>query len=217
MPENVRQQQRSQALKLVILDRNGSINEHRDDFVKSDTEWTPLPGALEAIARLNQAGWHVVIASNQSGLGRGLFDVASLNAMHAKMQKMLATFGGRIDAIFYCPHSPEDDCDCRKPKPGLFRQIGERFGIDLRGVPTVGDSLRDLQAGAAAGCEPHLLLTGVGAACRGVHPLPPEFPPGTQVHEDLADFVRFLLAREAHAAPAPSAPAPVAPPAAPRV
>jgi D-glycero-D-manno-heptose 1,7-bisphosphate phosphatase len=214
MPENVRQQQRSQALKLVILDRNGSINEHRDDFVKSDTEWTPLPGALEAIARLNQAGWHVVIASNQSGLGRGLFDVASLNAMHAKMQKMLATFGGRVDAIFYCPHSPEDDCDCRKPKPGLFRQIGERFGIDLRGVPTVGDSLRDLQAGAAAGCEPHLLLTGMGAACRGVHPLPAEFPPGTQVHEDLADFVRFLLAREDHAAPAPAAP--TAGPAAPR-
>ncbi|MFT4266227.1 MAG: D-glycero-beta-D-manno-heptose 1,7-bisphosphate 7-phosphatase [Xenophilus sp.] len=182
--------------KLVILDRNGSINVHRDDFVKSETEWAPLPGALEAIARLNQAGWHVVIASNQSGLGRGLFDVASLNAMHAKMHKMLAAIGGRIDAIFYCPHSPDENCDCRKPRPGLFRQIGERYGIDLQGVPAAGDSLRDLLAGAAAGCEPHLLLTGMGEACRGVHPLPPEYPAGTVVHEDLGAFARWLLARE---------------------
>ena len=187
-------------LKLVILDRNGSINEHRDDYVKSEVEWTPLPGALEAIARLNHAGWHVVIASNQSGLGRGLFDVASLNAMHAKMHKMLAAVGGRVDAIFYCPHSPDEQCACRKPAPGLFRLIGERYGIDLAGVPTAGDSLRDLQAGAAAGCEPHLLLTGMGLACRGVHPLPPEYPPGTVVHEDLAAFAQHLLAREAHGA-----------------
>ena len=123
-------------MKLVILDRNGTINVHREDFVKSDIEWTPLPGALEAVARLNHAGWHVVIASNQSGLGRGLFDMASLNAMHAKMHKMLAAVGGRIDAVFYCPHSPDEDCDCRKPKPGLFLQIGDRYGIDLKGIPT---------------------------------------------------------------------------------
>ena len=187
-------------LKLVILDRNGSVNVHRDDFVKSETEWSPLPGALEAIARLNHAGWHVVIASNQSGLGRGLFDVASLNAMHAKMHKMLAAVGGRIDAVFFCPHSPDENCDCRKPKSGLFRQIGERYGIDLNGVPTVGDSLRDLQAGAAAGCEPHLLLTGMGEACRGVHPLPAGYPAGTVVHENLAAFAQHLLSREAHGA-----------------
>jgi len=182
-------------MKLVILDRNGSINLHRDDFVKSEVEWTPLPQALEAIARLNHAGWHVVIASNQSGLGRGLFDVASLNAMHAKMHKMLAAVGGRVDAIFYCPHSPDENCGCRKPQPGLFLQIGERYGIDLANVPTAGDSLRDLQAGAAAGCEPHLLLTGKGEACRGA-PLPPEFPAGTQVHENLGAFADFLIARE---------------------
>ena len=187
-------------MKLVILDRNGSINLHRDDFVKSETEWTPLPQALEAIARLNHAGWHVVIASNQSGLGRGLFDVASLNAMHAKMHKMLAAVGGRVDAIFYCPHSPDEDCACRKPKPGLFLQIGERYGVDLANVPTAGDSLRDLQAGAAAGCEPHLLLTGMGAACRNVDPLPPEYPAHTRVHDDLSAFVDFLLAREAQKA-----------------
>ena len=187
-------------MKLVILDRNGSINLHRDDFVKNETEWTPLPQALEAIARLNHAGWHVVIASNQSGLGRGLFDVVSLNAMHAKMHKMLAAVGGRVDAIFYCPHSPDEDCGCRKPKPGLFLQIGERYGVDLANVPTAGDSLRDVQAGAAAGCEPHLLLTGMGAACRNVDPLPPEYPANTRVHDDLSAFVDFLLAREAQKA-----------------
>ncbi len=187
-------------MKLVILDRNGSINLHRDDFVKSETEWTPLPRALEAIAKLNHAGWHVVIASNQSGLGRGLFDVASLNAMHAKMHKMLAAVGGRVDAVFYCPHSPDEDCGCRKPKPGLFLQIGERYGVDLANVPTAGDSLRDLQAGAAAGCEPHLLLTGMGAACRNVDPLPSEYPANTRVHDDLSAFVDFLLAREAQKA-----------------
>ena len=182
-------------MKLVILDRNGTVNVFRDDYVKSETEWTPLPGALEAIARLNHAGWHVVIASNQSGLGRGLFDVDSLNAMHAKMHKLVLAHGGRIDAVFYCPHSPDEDCNCRKPKPGLFHQIGERYGTDLTGVPTAGDSLRDLQAGAAAGCEPHLLLTGMGAQCRGVT-LPPEYPPNTRVHDNLAAFVAFLLARE---------------------
>ena len=183
-------------MKLVILDRNGSINVHREDFVKSEVEWTPLPSALEAIARLNHAGWHVVIASNQSGLGRGLFDVASLNQMHAKMHKMLAAVGGKVDAVFYCPHSPDENCECRKPKPGLFLQIGERYGIDLDGVPTAGDSLRDVLAGAAAGCEPHLLLTGMGEACRGIVPLPPEYPPNTQVHDNLSAFVDFLLARE---------------------
>lgn len=143
-----------QNLKLVILDRDGTINYDRDDYVKSPEEWQPMPHALEAIARLNHAGWHVVVVSNQSGLGRGLFDVATLNAMHAKMNKLLAAAGGRVDAVFYCPHSPEEQCACRKPLPGLFEQIGERFGIDLKGVPCVGDSLRDLQAGQALGCAP---------------------------------------------------------------
>ncbi len=150
-------------LKLVILDRDGTINQDRDDYVKSEAEWEPLPGALEAIARLNHAGWHVVVASNQSGLGRGLFDVAALNAMHAKMHKLLATAGGRVEAIFYCPHGPEQACRCRKPAPGLFEQIGERYGISLQGVPTVGDTARDLIAGTAAGCEPHLVLSGRAA------------------------------------------------------
>ncbi len=188
-------------MKLVILDRDGTINLDSEHFIKSPEEWTPLPGALEAIARLNHAGWHTVIASNQSGLGRGLFDVASLNAMHAKMHKMLAAQGGRIDAVFYCPHSAEEGCHCRKPLPGLFEQIGERMGVDLRGVPVVGDGLRDLQAGVLVGCEPHLVLTGKGAALRG-RPLPPEYPPGTRVHADLAAFADHLIARSVRAAAA---------------
>ncbi|AEG91634.1 D-glycero-beta-D-manno-heptose 1,7-bisphosphate 7-phosphatase [Ramlibacter tataouinensis] len=185
-------------MKLVILDRDGTINADSDEFVKSPEEWQPLPGALEAIARLNHAGWHVAIASNQSGLGRGLFDVAQLNAMHAKMHKLLAAHGGRIDAVFYCPHTPDDHCHCRKPLPGLFEQIGERFGVELKGTPAVGDSLRDVQAGAAVGCEPHLVLSGKGAEFRG-RPLPDTFPPGTRVHEDLAAFAEHLISRHAKA------------------
>ena len=181
-------------MKLVILDRDGTINSDSDDYVKSPEEWQPLPGALEAIARLNHAGWHVVIASNQSGLGRGLFDVASLNAMHAKMHKMLAAVGGRVDAVFYCPHSPEEQCNCRKPLPGLFEQIGSRFGVPLKGVPTAGDSVRDLQAGSSAGCEPHLVLTGKGEIYAG-RGLPDTLPATTQVHRDLAAFADALIAR----------------------
>ena len=197
-------------MKLVILDRDGTINADSDDFVKTPEEWVPLPGSLEAIARLNHAGWHVVVASNQSGLGRGLFDVTALNAIHTKMHKMLAAVGGRVDAVFYCPHSPEEGCQCRKPLPGLFEQIGARFGVQLAGVPTAGDSLRDMQAGASVGCELHLLLTGKSA---GFDPngLPGRLPPGTLLHQDLAGFADFLLARKPKSAAAPQATAPTAP------
>lgn len=181
-------------MKLCILDRDGTINADSDDYVKSSAEWQPLTGALEGIAKLNHAGWHVVVASNQSGLGRGLFDVASLNAMHTKLHTMLAAVGGRVDAIFYCPHTPDDQCRCRKPGPGLFEQIGERYGVDLQGVPTVGDSARDLVAGVAAGCEPHLVLTGKSAHLRG-QLLPDTFPAATSVHTDLAAFADYLVAR----------------------
>lgn len=180
-------------MKLVIVDRDGTINEDSADFVKSPSEWQPLPGALEAIARLNHAGWHVVVATNQSGLGRGLFDVASLNAMHAKMLSMLAAVGGRVDAVFYCPHAPDERCRCRKPEPGLFEQIGERYGLDLRDVPAVGDAQRDVVAAAAAGCEPHLVLTGKAAAYRG-RELPEGYPIDTMVHLDLAAFADYLVA-----------------------
>lgn len=185
-------------MKLCILDRDGTINEDSLEYIKSPSEWEPLPGALEAIARLNHAGWHVVVASNQSGLGRGLFDVGALNAMHAKLHAMLAAVGGRVDAIFYCPHAPDEKCRCRKPEPGLFEQIGERYGMDLTGVPTAGDTARDLMAGAAVGCIPHLVLTGKGAAYKG-RSLPETFPKDTRVHADLAAFVDFVLAQEAAA------------------
>lgn len=182
-------------MKLVILDRDGTINEDSADFVKSPSEWEPLPGALQAIARLNHAGWHVVVATNQSGLGRGLFDVASLNAMHAKMHTMLAAVGGRVDAIFYCPHAPDEGCRCRKPEPGLFEQIGERYGMDLQGVPAVGDAPRDLVAAVAAGCAPHLVLTGK-AAPYADRSLPEGYPVDTVVHADLAAFADYLVQQE---------------------
>jgi len=182
-------------LKLVILDRDGTINQDSDEYVKSADEWVAMPGALDAIARMNHAGWHVVVASNQSGLGRGLFEVSELNDIHAKMHRELAAAGGRIDAVFFCPHAPGDRCRCRKPEKGLFDQIGERYGIHLKGVPAVGDSARDLVAAVAAGCEPHLVLTGKGEAYRG-RDLPDAFPPNTVVHADLAAFADHLLARE---------------------
>ena len=179
-------------LKLVILDRDGTINRASDEFVKSPDEWHPLPGSLEAISRLNHAGFHVALATNQSGLGRGLFDMAALNAVHSHMVKTLAAVGGRIDAIFYCPHAPDESCACRKPAPGLLHQIQERYGIDLKGVPYVGDSLRDMQAALAAGCAPHLVLTGRHPDMQG-QALPATFPADTQVHADLSAFVDHLL------------------------
>lgn len=179
-------------LKLVILDRDGTINRASDEFVKSPDEWHPLPGSLEAISRLNHAGFHVVLATNQSGLGRGLFDMAALNAVHSHMVKMVAAAGGRIDAIFYCPHAPDEGCTCRKPAPGLLHQIQERYGIDLHGVPYVGDSLRDMQAAHAAGCAPHLVLTGRHPDVQG-QALPATFPAQTQVHANLSAFVDHLM------------------------
>lgn len=186
-------------LKLVILDRDGTINEDSAEFIKTADEWHPLPGAIEAIARLNHAGWHVVVASNQSGLGRGLFEVADLNEIHAKMHRLLAAAGGRIDAVFYCPHAPTEGCHCRKPEPGLFEQIADRYGFALKGVPVVGDTARDVLAGVTLGCEPHLVLTGKGVAFKG-RKLPETFPSDTLVHADLSAFVDFLLDREAAAA-----------------
>ncbi len=187
-------------MKLVILDRDGTINEDRDDYVKSPEEWVPVPGALEAIARLNHAGWHTVVATNQSGLARGLFDMATLNAIHERMNRELAMAGGRIDAVFFCPHGPDEGCTCRKPLSGLFSMIGERYGVDLRETYVVGDSMGDLEAGAAVGCAPHLVLTGKGArlddAALGevVARLP-----HTVVHADLAEFAHELIQRERHA------------------
>ncbi len=186
-------------MKLVILDRDGTINADREDYVKSPEEWEAIPGALEGIARLNHAGWHVVLVTNQSGLGRGLFDMATLNAMHAKMNQQLAAVGGRVDAVFFCPHAPEESCTCRKPLPGLFEQIRERYGVSLQGVPAVGDSLRDLQAAAQVGCETHLVRTGK-CATMGPEEIAAMLAavPGTRVHTDLAALAEFVVLRERH-------------------
>ena len=185
-------------VKLVILGRDGILNDFRDDHVKAPEEWSPIAGALEAVSRLNHAGWHVVVATNQSGIGRGMIDMASVNAVHAHMLKQLQLAGGRIDAVFFCPHTPEDGCDCRKPQPGLMREIGKRYGIDLKQVPMVGDTLRDLQAAQASGCEPHLVCSGraAGLDAAQIQALVDQVP-GTRVHVDLAAFAEYLLARGA--------------------
>lgn len=186
--------------KLVIFGRDGILNEYREDHVKSPDEWVPIKGALEAVARLNHAGWHAVVATNQAGIGRGMIDMASMNAVHAHMNQQLMAVGGRIDAVFFCPHTPEAKCDCRKPLPGMMIDIGRRYGVDLRHVPMVADTLRDLLAAQAAGCEPHLVLGG-RARTIGDEQLRHMMQqvPTTQVHENLSAFAEFVLQRE-HAA-----------------
>jgi D-glycero-D-manno-heptose 1,7-bisphosphate phosphatase len=169
-------------MKLVVLDRDGTLNHDSDLFIKSPAEWKPIKGSLAAIARLTQAGFRVVVATNQSGLARGLFDMAALNAIHDVLQRAVHQAGGRIDAIFFCPHAEESGCECRKPRPGMLLEIGKRLNVPMEGVPMVGDSLRDLQAAAAAGARPVLVLTGKGKKTRAAGGL----PAGTEVYADLA-------------------------------
>lgn len=176
-------------MNLVILDRDGVINFDSDQFIKSPEEWKPIPGSLEAIARLNQADYRVVVATNQSGIGRGLFDMAMLNAIHDKMHKACAQVGARIDAVFFCPHTSEHQCACRKPKPGMLEEIAARYGVSLAGVPVVGDSLRDLQPAAALGAQPYLVLTGKGEKTQAAGNLPEQ----TIVRPDLAAVVAELV------------------------
>ena len=176
-------------MKLIILDRDGVINVDSAEFIKKPDEWKPIPGSLEAIARLNQDGYRVVVATNQSGVGRGLLDMAALNAIHDKMHKAVAHVGGRIDAVFYCPHAQDADCSCRKPKPGLLEDIAHRFNAELAGVPCIGDSLRDLQAAQAVGALPILVLTGKGAQTAAAGGL----PANTQTFADLNEAVKAII------------------------
>ena len=178
-------------MKLIILDRDGVINQDSDQFIKSPDEWKPIPGSLEAIARLNQWGWRVVVASNQSGIGRGLFGMDTLNAINEKMVKSLAQVGGRLDAIFFCPHTPEENCPCRKPKPGMLLDALRRFGANAAETPMAGDGLRDLRAAKAAGCPRHLLRSGNGAKTQA-DGIPHDVLP-IAVHDDLAAMVDALL------------------------
>lgn len=177
-------------MPLVILDRDGVINEDSDAYIKSPAEWVPIPGSLEAIARLNHAGYRVVVATNQSGVARGLFGMAELNAIHQKLHAALARLGGQLDGIYFCPHGPDDGCSCRKPRPGLLREIAARHGIDLAGVPAIGDNLRDLEAARAVGATAILVRTGKGEAAEAA--LPAHW--GVAVFDDLAGAAQALVA-----------------------
>jgi D-glycero-D-manno-heptose 1,7-bisphosphate phosphatase len=176
-------------MKLIILDRDGVINQDSDNYIKTVDEFIPLPGSLEAIARLNQAGYRVAVATNQSGIARGFYDLTTLNAMHEKLRRLLASLGGNIDMIAYCPHGPDDGCDCRKPKPGMYQDIARRMEISLKDVPVIGDSLRDLQAAQAVNARPILVRTGKGeqtiAKGEGLEGIP--------IYDDLAGAVNALL------------------------
>ena len=176
-------------MKLIILDRDGVLNRDSDAFIKSPQEWLPIPGSLEAVARLNQAGYRVMVATNQSGIARGLFSMAILNAIHQKMHAAAQQVGAHFDAVFFCPHAADDNCDCRKPRPGMLLSLAQRMSVSLKGVPTVGDSLRDLQAGFVVGCVPYLVLTGKGEKTRDNGGL----PPGTTIFPNLAAVVDKLL------------------------
>ena len=171
--------------RLVILDRDGVINADSAEFIKSPAEWQPLPGSLDALARLHRAGWTVVVASNQSGVGRGLLSLTVLAQIHDLMQEQVRAAGGVIDRVFFCPHAPEADCDCRKPRPGLLRQIEAAYGVGLGGVPAIGDSVRDVEAARAAGARPMLVLTGNGVEAARLT--------GVESYADLGTAVDALL------------------------
>ncbi len=186
-------------MKLIILDRDGVINEDSDAFIKSPDEWIPVPESIEAIAHLTTAGYTIVVATNQSGLGRGLFDITTLNAIHQKMLDTVKAAGGAIPVILFCPHLPADDCDCRKPRPGMFNTIAERLDVPLKDVPAVGDSLRDLQAAFMAGCTPYLVLTGKGKQTLEKGGL----PPGTAIFDNLAAVAAHLIEKDRQTSTAP--------------
>ena len=179
-------------MKLAILDRDGVINFDSDQYIKSPSEWRPIPGSIEAIARLNQHGYRIAVATNQSGIGRGLFDMATLNAINDKMMELVFRQGGRIDALFFCPHTAVEECGCRKPRTGMLVEIAARFHTDLKGVPAVGDSLKDLQAAEAVGAQPILVLTGKGKGTREDGGMPKK----TLVFDDLGEASRYLVEQE---------------------
>ncbi len=177
--------------KIVFLDRDGVINFDSEGFIKSPAEWQPIPNGLEAIALLNQAGFKVVVVTNQSGIGRGLFTLETLDAMHAKMRQLAAEKGGSIEAIYYCPHAPEAHCDCRKPKPGLLQQFSRETGVSLTGLFLVGDAWRDVQSALAVGARPLLVKTGKGMKTLVEHP-----ELHTSTFDDLYAAARYIVETE---------------------
>lgn len=183
--------------KLVILDRDGVINHDSDAFIKSPAEWQPIDGSVDAIALLNGHSFTVAVASNQSGIGRGLLDRRALDAIHRKMRRAVTAAGGRIDRIVYCPHHPDAHCDCRKPAPGLLHRLAKHYRTSLDGVPVVGDAERDLRAAAAVGARPILVLTGKGRATREVITRRGET---VESYADLNAVARALVAERAGSA-----------------
>ena len=179
-------------IKLVILDRDGVINHDSSDFIKSPDEWIPIQGSLEAIAALKAHGWTVAVATNQSGIARGLFEVCMLEAIHQAMHEALACHQAAVDFVVFCPHGPGDGCDCRKPKTGLYKQISTHFGCSLQSIPVIGDSARDLEAAVAVGAQPILVKTGKGHKTIASRQL----PLGTIVYDDLQSAVAALLVAE---------------------
>ena len=175
-------------MKIVILDRDGVINFDSDQYIKTPSECKPIPQSLEAIARLNHMGYRVVVATNQSGVGRGLFDMSTLNAINDKMYRALANVGGRIDALFFCPHTSENNCDCRKPKAGMLLNIAERFNVNLKSVPFIGDSLKDLTAAETVGAQPILVRTGKGNSTSKSSDLPKNI----MQFDDLNEAVKHI-------------------------
>lgn len=180
-------------MKLIVIDRDGVINHDSDAYIKNPEEWVPIEGSLEAISRLNHSGYIVVIASNQSGLARGYFDIESLSAIHKKMEQKLAKIGGRVDAIFYCPHGPNDACDCRKPKPGMLLEIGQRFNAPLKDVIFIGDSVTDIKAASNANAKAMLVRTGKGLKAEKILQVEVENKTSVPVFDDLAAAVAAIL------------------------
>jgi len=177
-------------MRLAILDRDGVINQDSEEFIKTPEQWVPIPGSLEAIARLCRAEYRVVIITNQSGVGRGLYTLDMMNKINMRMFELISQKGGEIDALLFCPHAPDAGCECRKPKPGLFHELARRLKVNLTGIPAVGDSMRDLEAAIAAGARPVLVRTGNGpqtleAIRRGDDERLKQVP----VYDDLAAFV----------------------------
>ncbi len=175
-------------LKLLILDRDGVINYDSDAYIKSVAEWIPLPGSIEAIAQLSKAGWTVAIATNQSGIARGYYDIATLDAMHARLRTLVAEQGGEVGLVVYCPHGPDEGCDCRKPKPGMLKIIAEHYKVPLAGIWFVGDSLGDLEAAKAVDSQPVLVKTGKGEKTQAKN-----LPVGTLIFDDLAAIAAELI------------------------
>lgn len=178
-------------MKLIVLDRDGVINHDSDEYIKSKEEWLPIDGSLEAIARLNHSGYTVVLASNQSGLARGYFDIEALSSMHRKMDEMLEKIGGRVDAVFYCPHGPDDGCACRKPRPGMLLEIGQRFNVSLKDVTFIGDSISDIKAASNANAKAMLVRTGKGVKAEKI--LQAECKSEIPIYDDLSAAVTAIL------------------------